>query len=362
MEGHDRLRSEPVSLAEQTTEVREAHRFDVGALAAYLKHNAGGFAGALDVRQFDGGQSNPTFLVESPSGRYVLRKKPTGNLLPSAHQVEREYRVMAALVATDVPVPRMVCLCEDESVIGTAFYVMEFVDGRVFRDPQLPDLGRDERAAVYDDLNRTLARLHSVDYRALGLEDFGKPGNYFARQIGRWSKQYLAAQTEQVESMDRLIDWLPSNVPADDSTTIAHGDFRLENSIYHPSEPRLIAVIDWELSTIGHPLADLAYNCMPYHLMNPSIGGLVGVDFEVTGIPSEREYIDTYCRRTGRSGIESWPFYVAFAIFRLASISQGVYKRALDGNAASSQAATFKNICRLLADMALAKLDEARLI
>jgi aminoglycoside phosphotransferase (APT) family kinase protein len=351
-----------MSLAGETSEVRAAHRFDTRALEQWLRRNVEGFGRSLDVRQFAGGQSNPTFLLDDGRRRYVMRKKQPGKLLPSAHQVDREYRVMKALAGTDVPVPRMYGLCEDDSVVGTTFYVMEFVDGRIFRDLQLHDLTRAERAAVYDSMNDALAKLHNVDHRAVGLEDFGKPGNYFDRQIGRWTKQYQAAETEHVASMENLIAWLPAHVPSDDSTAIAHGDFRLENSIYHAAEPRMLAILDWELSTIGHPLADLAYNCMPYHLVNPSIGGLVGVDFEATGIPSERDYVARYCERTGRVGIADWEFYIAFSIFRLASISQGVYKRGLDGNASSANATSFKDICRLLADMAWAKLEAARLV
>ncbi len=345
----------------ETIEVRPAHRFKIDALEAWLNDNVGAVARPIRVRQFPGGQSNPTFLIDAGATRYVLRKKPPGKLLPSAHQVEREYRVMRALADTGVPVPRMIGLCEDPEVIGTPFYVMEFVEGRVFRDLQLPELTRDERAAVYDSMNDALARLHNVDYQAVGLGDFGKPGNYFERQIGRWTKQYRAAETEHIEAMERLIEWLPAHIPADDSTSIVHGDYRLENSIYHPREPRMVAILDWELSTIGHPLADLAYNCMPYHLMNPSIGGLVGVDFQATGIPDEEEYVAAYCARTKRDGIDNWDFYIAFSIFRLASISQGVYKRGLDGNASSDQATTFKDVCRLLAEMAWRKLSDAKL-
>ena len=351
-----------MELGGDTIEVRPAHRIDVGALERWLRANAAGFDAAIELRQFAGGQSNPTYLVRSGSRRFVLRKKPPGKLLPSAHQVDREYRVMHALADSGVPVPRMVCLCEDESVVGTPFYVMEYVEGRIFRDLQLSALSARDRAAVYDSMNDALARLHNVDYRAVGLEDFGKPGNYFERQIGRWTKQYRGAETEHVESMEKLIEWLPLNVPRDESTAIVHGDFRLENSIYHPTEPRMIAILDWELSTIGHPLADLAYNCMPYHLVNPSIGGLVGVDFEHTGIPSERDYVARYCARTKRDGIANWDFYIAFSIFRLASISQGVYKRGLDGNASSAQATTFKDICRLLSDMAWSALESARAV
>jgi len=350
-----------MSLAEETTEIRDAHRFDTSALERWLRERIGSFNGSLAVRQFAGGQSNPTFLLTAGERRYVMRKKPPGKLLPSAHQVDREYRVMKALADTGVPVPRMVGLCEQEEVIGTAFYVMDFVEGRIFRDMQLRDLTPGDRSAVYDSMNESLAKLHKVDYRSVGLEDFGKPGNYFERQIGRWTKQYKAAETERIESMERLIEWLPTHVPSDDSTTIAHGDYRLENTIFHPTEPRMIAILDWELSTIGHPLADLAYNCMPYHIVNPSIGTLVDVDFETTGIPSEQAYVAKYCERTGRAGIAQWEFYVAFSIFRLASISQGVYKRGLDGNASSTGAMLFKEICRLLADMAWNILESARL-
>jgi aminoglycoside phosphotransferase (APT) family kinase protein len=353
----ERLDFAGVTIAEETIEVREAHRFDVDALARWLDAHVERCSGPLDVRQFAGGQSNPTFLLASNGRHFVLRKKPPGKLLPSAHQVDREYRVMHALAGTGVPVPLMLGACEDDRVIGTAFYVMEFVEGRIFRDLQLPSLSRTERAAVYDSMNEALAKLHNVDYRSVGLADFGKPGNYFERQIGRWTKQYRAAETERIASMEELITWLPRNIPADDSTTIAHGDFRLENSIYDPIEPRMIAILDWELSTIGHPLADLAYNCMPYHLVHPSIGGLVGLDFAASGIPSEQEYVARYCERTGRKRIEDWSFYIAFSIFRLASISQGVYKRGLDGNASSARATTFKDTCRLLSDMAWAKLE-----
>jgi aminoglycoside phosphotransferase (APT) family kinase protein len=345
--------------AQETIAVRDAHRFDVDSLSRWLRANVEEYSGALEVEQFAGGQSNPTFLLTTSRRRFVLRKKPPGKLLPSAHQVDREYRVMHALAGTGVPVPRMLGLCEDERVIGTSFYVMEFVDGRVFRDPQLPGLSPRERAAVYDSMNDALAKLHNVDHEAVGLADFGKSGNYFERQIGRWTKQYRAAQTDRIDSMEDLIERLPRSVPADDSTSIAHGDYRLENSVYHPTEPRMIAILDWELSTIGHPLADLAYNCMPYHLVHPSIGGLVGVDFEATGIPAEHDYVARYCARTGRERIENWDFYIAFSIFRLASISQGVYKRGLDGNASSARATTFKDVCRLLSDMAWTKLEGA---
>ena len=329
--------------------VRAAHRFDEAALERYLASHVAGFAGPLSVQQFGGGQSNPTFLLTAGGRRYVLRKKPPGQLLKSAHQVDREYRIMKALAATDVPVPKMHALCEDESVIGTSFYVMDFLEGRIFRDPQLPGLAPAERAAIYDSMNDVLARLHKVDFASVGLGDFGKPGNYFERQIARWITQYRAAQTDDIADMERLIEWMPLNIPKDDSVSIAHGDYRLENTIFHPTEPKMIAVLDWELSTIGHPLADLAYNCMGYHVQNPRQGGLVGVDFAASGIPAERDYVAKYCARVGRGRIDNWSFYVSFAVFRLASIAQGVYKRGLDGNASSETAATFCNTCQFLA-------------
>ncbi|RMD85507.1 MAG: phosphotransferase family protein [Candidatus Dadabacteria bacterium] len=351
-----------MTIAEDTTEVRPAHRFDVLALERYLAEHIEGLQTPIEVRQFRGGQSNPTFLVIAGSRRFVMRKKPPGKLLPSAHQVDREYRVMKALASTGVPVPAVHCLCEDDRVIGTAFYVMDFVDGRIFRDPQLPELSREERRAVYDNLNSVLATLHTVDYEQVGLSDFGRPGNYFSRQISRWTKQYRDAQTDEIPSMEALIEWLPENVPDDDTSAIVHGDFRLDNAIFHSTEPRIVAMLDWELSTIGHPLADLGYNCIPYHMNTPTLGGLVGVDFEATGIPSEQEYVEAYCRRTGRSGIDRWEFYIAFSIFRLAAISQGVYKRGLDGNASSEEALMFKDACRFLADIAWSILKQAKLV
>jgi len=329
--------------------VRAAHAFDEAALAAYLQREAAIPTAGLVVQQFGGGQSNPTFLLTSGANRFVLRKKPPGKLLKSAHQVDREYRIMKALAATDVPVPHMIVLCEDESVIGTAFYVMAYLEGRIFRDPQMPGSTPAERAAVLDCMNDVLARLHKVDFERIGLGDFGRPGNYFERQISRFIQQYRAAQTEQIPEMEELIAWLPGNIPVEDSVSIAHGDYRLENTIFHPTEPRMIAVLDWELSTIGHPLADLAYNCLGYHYTHPRQGGLVDIDHAALGIPTEAEHVRRYCERTGRGAIEKWPFYVSFSLFRLASISQGVYKRGLDGNASSETAAHYGNTCQFLA-------------
>lgn len=323
-------------------EVTGAQRFDEAKLEAYLRANIPDLGANMQVRQFHGGASNPTFLIsaEGPDGpkRYVLRKKPPGQLLSSAHQVDREYRVMKALEG-HIPVPHMRLLCNDPEVIGTSFYLMDFLEGRIFRDATLPGLTPAERSAIYDELNATLAKLHQVDYRAVGLEDFGRPGGYFERQVARWTKQYRDAESETIPAMEELIRDLPGLIPDEQSVSIAHGDYRLENVMFHPTEPKLIAVLDWELSTIGHPLADIAYNGFLWHSTGASWGSLVGVDFATSGIPTEAEYVAAYCRRTGRPGIENWNFYLAFSIFRLASISQGVYRRVLAGIAASDRPA-----------------------
>ena len=334
------------------TPVREAHRFDEAALAQYLKAELDGFCEPFSILQFEGGQSNPTFLLNCGQHKFVLRKKPPGKLLPSAHQVDREYRVMKALEHTEVPVPRMYLLCEDENVIGTTFFMMEYVDGRLFADLTLPELSAGERRAIYFELIRVLAALHSLDYAALGLSDFGKPGNYFARQIGRWSKQYLAAKTEHIDSMEKLMAYLPHNVPEDDTACIVHGDIRLENMLFHPNEPKMVALLDWELSTLGHPLGDLAYGCMPYHFAvagNPSLVGIAGPE---SGIPNESEFVKEYCRQTGRGSIPKWNFYMAFACFRMASILQGVYKRGLMGTASSTRALQRGKLARETSDLA----------
>jgi aminoglycoside phosphotransferase (APT) family kinase protein len=337
------------------TEVAERHRFDEARLHAWLRGQVPDVGGRLRVQQFQGGASNPTFLLTGEDGRrYVLRKKPPGQLLASAHQVDREYRVMKALQG-QIPVPRMRALCEDAEVIGTAFYVMDFLAGRIFRDATLPGLEPAERAAIYDDLNATLAKLHQVDFEAVGLGDYGRPGNYFDRQVARWTRQYVDAKTEEIPAMDALIEKLPARIPADQSVSIAHGDYRLENVMFHPTESKIIAVLDWELSTIGHPLADIAYNAFLWRSHSPAWGSLDGVDFAATGIPTEAEYVARYCQRTGRDSIPDWPFLMAFSIFRLASISQGVYRRVLAGVAASTREAV--NGCPALAEQAMAILE-----
>jgi len=333
--------------------VTDAHRFDEDRLAAYLRRQGlEDFASGMAVLQYQGGQSNPTYRLETAGALHVLRKKPPGRLLPSAHLVEREYRVMKALEATDVPVPHMVHLCEDEDVIGQTFFVMEHVEGRVPSAPGLPEVQNPvERGEIYDAMNDALARLHAVDFEAIGLGEFGKPTGYVARQISRWTKQYEAAKTGDIEAMERLIEWLPRYVPAEEETAIAHGDYRLDNLILHPSEPRVLAILDWELSTLGHPLADVAFNCMTYHLPEgPLWKGLGALDCEALGIPSEADYVAAYCRRTGRDGIDDWDFFMAFGLFRLASICQGVYARALQGNASSENALEVGEKAPMLAD------------
>jgi aminoglycoside phosphotransferase (APT) family kinase protein len=333
----------------QTAEVRDQHRFDVASLERYLREHIPNFHGPIEVRQFRGGQSNPTYYLAAGGREFVLRRKPPGKLLPSAHAVDREYRVITALGSTTVPVPKTYVLCEDDRVIGTAFFVMDCVHGRVFSDPALPGVSPAERTAMYDSLNDVLARLHRVDYAAVGLGDYGKPGSYFSRQIHRWTQQYRASETERFESMERLIEWLPAHLPADDSTTLAHGDFRPGNVIMHPTEPRVAAVLDWELSTLGHPLADLAYNAMPYRL-GMEWDGFRGKDLKALGLPSEDDYVAAYCRRVGRASIPEWDWYVVFAIFRLAAIAQGIMGRVIAGTANDPQARARGERARPLAD------------
>jgi aminoglycoside phosphotransferase (APT) family kinase protein len=318
-----------------TKPVEERHRFDVAALEKAL-----GFR-TSEIEQFKGGQSNPTYRITSTDGRrFVLRRKPPGKLRPSAHAVDREYRVIAALHPTGFPVAKPHVLCEDESIIGTAFYVMDYVEGRVLWDQSLPGMTKAERGAIWDELNKVISKLHSIDYHAVGLEGFGKPGNYIERQIARWSKQYQASETERIEAMDNLIAWLPKNIPPSAATTVVHGDYRLDNAIFHPSEPRILAVLDWELSTLGDPLADFAYHCMSWHIPPGQFRGIGGLNLEELGIPGERQYVARYCERTNRGEINPthWDFYLAYNLFRIAAILQGILKRVVDGTAASAHA------------------------
>jgi len=318
-----------------TKPVEERHRFDVPALEKYLGLKI------TNIEQFKGGQSNPTYrLTDSNGQKYVLRRKPPGKLLPSAHAVDREYRVIKALHPTGFPVAKPHVLCEDESVIGTAFYVMDFVEGRVLWDQSLPGMTKTQRAEIWDELNKVIAKLHSIDYRAVGLEDFGRPGNYIERQIARWTKQYQASETGRIEAMDNLIAWLPKNIPPSAATTVVHGDYRLDNAIFHPSGPRILALLDWELSTLGDPLADFAYHCMSWHIPPGAFRGIAGLDLQSLGIPGEAEYVKKYCERTKQKQINPshWDFYLAYNLFRIAAILQGIMKRVVDGTAASAHA------------------------
>ena len=345
-----------------TRPVSEAHSFDVAVLQTWLTQHLSGFAGPLNVEMFKGGQSNPTYKLVTPSKSYVMRAKPgpVAKLLPSAHAVEREFAVMQGLYGTDVPVAQMHELCEDESVIGRAFYVMEFVQGRVLWDQTLPGLSNAERGAIYDEMNRVIAALHTVPFAERGLANYGKPGNYFERQIGRWSKQYTASITQPIEEMDRLIEWLPAHIPASaldaSKVSIVHGDYRLDNLMFHPTQPRVLAVLDWELSTIGHPLADFSYHCMAWHIPPGSFRGIGGVDVKALGIPSETEYIHRYCDRTGLATPadlkNDWNFYLAYNMFRIAAILQGIAKRVEAGTASSAQAKASGAGARPMAELA----------
>ena len=336
-----------------TMPVSARQQFDLDALAEWMGSHVEGFAGPLTIEQFKGGQSNPTFKLITPGQTYVMRAKPgpAAKLLPSAHAIEREFKVMAALAKADMPVAKMHALCEDEGVIGRAFFIMEFVAGRVLWDPALPGMTPAQRGEIFDEMNRVIARLHCVDYAAIGLADYGKAGNYFERQIGRWSKQYRASETESIEAMDKLIDWLPKHIPAGDETSIVHGDYRLDNLIFHPSEPRILAILDWELSTLGHPLADFAYHCMAWHVPPSAFRGLAGLDLDALGIPDFNTYVARYCERTGRAGIDNFEYYLAYNLFRMAGILQGIMKRVVDGTAASEQALAMGKAARPLAEL-----------
>ncbi|MHB1200647.1 MAG: phosphotransferase [Polaromonas sp.] len=345
-----------------TRAVPDAQAINQEALTAYLNKHLDGFKGPLTLEIFKGGQSNPTYKLITPGMSYVMRAKPgpVAKLLPSAHAVEREFKVMRGLQGTDVPVPKMYCLCEDESVIGRAFYVMEFVEGRVLWDQSLPGMTKHQRGEIYDEMNRVIAALHKVKFSERGLADYGKPGNYFERQIGRWSKQYLASITQPIPEMDRLMQWLPGNMPAsarDESlVSIVHGDFRLDNLLFHATEPRVLAVLDWELSTLGHPLADFSYHCMAWHIPPGAFRGIGGLDVASLGIPTEAGYIRRYCERTGLTTPEAlqadWNFYLAYNLFRLAAILQGIAKRVEAGTASSVQAVSSAAGAPVLAKMA----------
>ena len=336
-----------------TMPVSSRQQFSLDALAAWMMTHVSGFHGPLHIEQFKGGQSNPTFKLITPATTYVMRSKPgpAAKLLPSAHAIEREFRVMAALGNAAVPVAKMIALCEDESVIGRAFFVMQFVEGRVLWNPALPDMTMKERGAIFDEMNRIIAQLHQVDFAAIGLADYGKAGNYFERQIARWSKQYRASETEKIDAMDKLIEWLPLHIPPGEETSIVHGDYRLDNLIFHPTEPRVLAILDWELSTLGHPLADFAYHCMAWHVPPSAFRGLAGLDLAALGIPDFKSYVASYCQRTGRYGIDNFEYYLAYNMFRMAGILQGIMKRVVDGTAASEQAMAMGKAARPLAEL-----------
>ncbi len=340
-----------------TTAVRAAHNFDVAALEAYMNTHVPGFAGPIAVEEFKGGQSNPTYKLITPGHAYVLRRKPPGKLLKSAHAVDREYRVVSALQGTGVPVARTHALSEDESIIGTAFYIMDFVSGRIFWEAALPDMAAADRARIYDAMNDTIARLHQVDYESVGLGDYGRAGGYISRQVTRWSRQYEASKTEDIPAMDKLIAWLPDNIPTDEETTIVHGDYRIDNLIFHESEPRVLAILDWELSTLGHPLADFAYATMLWRLPPNVFNGLKGLDLKALGIPTEDEYVAAYCRRTGRSEIPNWDFYMVYNIFRMAAIMQGIMGRVVAGTAASDHARAYGRLAKPMAEIAWAEVE-----
>jgi aminoglycoside phosphotransferase (APT) family kinase protein len=344
-----------------TRAISEQHAFDVAALGTWMQAHVEDFAGPIAVEMFKGGQSNPTYKLTTPGRCYVMRAKPgpVAKLLPSAHAVEREFAVMRGLHGSGVPVPRMYGLCEEESVIGRAFYIMDFVEGRVLWDQALPGMEPSERHAIYKEMNRVIAELHTVKFAERGLAGYGKPGNYFERQIGRWSKQYAASVTQPNPEMDKLIEWLPAHIPAsardESKTSIVHGDFRLDNLMFHKTEPRVLAVLDWELSTLGHPLADFSYHCMAWHIPPGSFRGIGGLDVVKLGIPSEAEYIRMYCERTGLTTPENlradWNFYLAYNLFRLAAILQGIAKRVEMGTASSAQAVSSAAGARPLAQM-----------
>jgi aminoglycoside phosphotransferase (APT) family kinase protein len=351
-----------------TKPVADQHAFDTGALQSWLETRLDGFRGPLTIEQFKGGQSNPTYKLITPQRAYVMRSKPgpADKLLASAHAIEREFTVMTALHSTDVPVPAMHLLCEDESVIGRAFYVMEFIDGRVLWDQSLPAIPAAQRGLYYDEMNRVIAALHRVDVTG-ALATYGRPGNYVERQIARWGKQYLASVTEPIVAMERLMEWLPAHLPATArdaaQVSVVHGDYRLDNLVFHPTEPRILAVLDWELSTLGHPLADFSYHCMSWHIAPGQFRGIGGLDLAALGIPDEPSYVRRYCERTGRADPDAvmadWNFYMAYNLFRLGGILQGIAKRVETGTASSAQARQAGAGARPLAEMGWAIAQRA---
>ena len=340
-----------------TQDVLEKHRFNVGNLQDYMFRHVDGFSGDITLSQFKGGQSNPTYRIDAGGQAYVLRRKPPGELLPSAHAVDREYRVISALGQTDVPVPKTFCLCEDTEVIGTAFYIMEMVQGRVFWDGTLPGMSNEERGSVYRSVNEAMAALHRVDYQAIGLGDFGKVGEYRERQIHRWSKTYRLAEMDPIPEMDHLIEWLPENIPPGDETTLIHGDYRLDNMIFHPKEPRVLALLDWELATLGHPVGDFTYTLMGWRLDKNLFRGIAHANLPSLGIPTEDEFIAQYCQSTSRDGIRNLEWYLAYNMFRLAAILQGIALRAKDGTAASPHAIEQGRRARPLAEAAWRQVE-----
>lgn len=340
-----------------TREVRKGFELDADALTAYMEKNVQGFKGPIEIRQFKGGQSNPTYQIITPGKKYVLRRKPSGKLLKSAHAVDREYRVITALSKTNVPVAKTYALCTDDSMIGSWFYIMDCVDGRIFWTHE--DTPIKERPALFDAMNEAIARLHMVDYKAIGLEDYGKKGSYFARQLSRWTKQYQASVDQGYPPMDELIEWLNKNIPVDDNTAIVHGDYRIDNIIYHPDKPEILAILDWEISTLGHPISDFCYHCMSWRMPAGEGRGLAGLDLKALNIPTEEDYVAAYCKRTGVTSIENWNYYMAFNLFRVSAIVFGILGRVKDGTAASKQAKETSALAQPLADLGLEQAKKA---
>ncbi|MGO9061724.1 MAG: phosphotransferase [Candidatus Binataceae bacterium] len=347
--------------AADVSSIEERHRLNLDSLTRWMRDNVEDFHGPLTAQQFGIGQSNPTYRLDAGGKSYVLRRKPPGNLLPSAHQVDREYRIIKALADSDVPVPRAYALCADDHVIGSMFFVMEYLEGRMYPDTKMPGASVEERAGIYDAINEAAARLHKVDYAAIGLSDYGKPGNFFARQIARFTRQYRAAEMDRIEAMDRLIEALPQCIPADEETSIFHGDFKMDNMIFHPTQPKVLAVLDWELSTLGDPRADFAYTAMIWRLTPDEYRlGIGGLDRQGIGIPTEAEYLAAYCRRTGRDHIDNWDFFIVFNLFRLASILQGIMVRAIKGNASNALASEYGGRARGIAEIGWRQFEAMR--